>query len=174
MASQEKSRGTPERKRPSAAEQLTRMEKRLRKIEDGQEQLRLLLEELLEKKRGPELSAKQKEIFAAIAKVSGRDAESRREVEQLLSALEGERSTQAFVTALRLLLKEKEWGVLCKCGQPAGVTWQKNDAFRAGGSLQFYHTGGKHGSHSRVPRLQIVERPDLREAKYRALRKAPS
>lgn len=113
------------------------------------------------------LTPKEEVIFKAIDEMPGTDSQTRMEVESLLALLENDPCTEALVFALKNLFKARIWGVLCSCGEPATVLWQRNSSYALGGNAKFSHTGPSgrsitHGGYAKVPRLLLVDRPDRR------------
>lgn len=132
-----------------------------------QEKLDLILAPRIKMQDRSELTARQATVFEDIERLPGSDPETRAAVKKLLDTLEGEPITEALVIALKHTFKVRAWGVLCTCGEPAAVRWQRSLRCALGGYMLFSHTGPKgksvsHGGHTTLPTFTLVERPDKR------------
>lgn len=120
----------------------------------------------------PGLATKQQQVFHAIAKIDGRDAHTRQQIQKQLSRIEGDPITEPLVVALKTFLKRRQLGIRCVCGEPAAPLWQSNAACAEGGYMTFSHTGTSgrseaHGGATKVPKLTLVERIDRRRTTLR-------
>lgn len=109
------------------------------------------------------LTEKQKKVFTEIIEVRGSSRSDIRRIEKLFGDLQGDRATEALVNGAKVALRERCLGVVCTCGEPAQVMWQKNKNCAEGGIFALSHcTDGRrkvHGSTTVFPKLKIINKP---------------
>ena len=112
------------------------------------------------------ISTKALKVLTALAKIKGSNTAARKQAQPLISKLAGERCTKRLVSALREILRARNWGVRCfkdKCGQASAIGWERSKSCLTGGTMYVQHHNPKRRSSAHT---SAVVMPDLRLVPY--------